>query len=315
MMKLSDLLKFLLYGLPAVDPDTGGPVDEPASPDGDEASSFDMDDLLDDAEGGDETPPEESSAAPVEPVEPPAEPAAPPATPVEPAPAAPPQEPPAQPAAPAVTPATPPQEPQQPAPPPQPTAEEMRQRQEAQRAEFQKSLVGLYKPGVDAIAEQLRDDPATVLPNLLAQLHIEILNSAVPAILQQVPQIVQSFNQRQQVQQTTEAKFFEAWPQLNARKSEVLPLISRFGAAFRQTNPQATTDEWIQNVGAMAMVALKVPLEAPAAPTATPAAPAAPAGGYQPAVPGGGGPGPGAKPPQLGTFETLAEEFLQEDSL
>lgn len=310
-------------GPPAADP-PADPGAAPAEPDADASTSGDDDNTDPNADwlkddDADETPPEpdaepaptaqppvakkepEPAAAAPAPDKPPVAaeaPVTPPAEPTTPTPAV--QETPPQPAA------TPPK--------PQPTEAERQAAAEKQRADFRTSLVGLYKPEVDKVADKILEEPSEVLSGLAAELHMRVVESAVSGIMAQLPQYIGGYLQQQRDTEANETKFYQAWPQLAERKQDAAAVIGRFGAAYRQAHPGATMEDWIREVGAMTMVAMKIQPQAatPTPQAATPSTPQAATAGFSPAQPGsGGGPVGTAKP--LNEWEELQQEFLQED--
>lgn len=129
-------------------------------------------------------------AAPVTPVTPPvAAPVVPPVA-ATPEPPKPPVVEPAKPApAPAaVVPPTPPVAPVvAPAAPPEKTPEQLQADVAARRQEFRSSLVKLYEPTTKDKGGLLLTEPEKVLPELAAELHMQVLESAVYGIMAQVP--------------------------------------------------------------------------------------------------------------------------------
>lgn len=300
-------------------PDGGGgaaPVETPPAapapePGGSKeaASELPVDELLaPDDDTGTEAPPQEPPSL----VKPPEAPAAAPAPeavkPPEAAPAAEPAKaPPAAPEKPVA------QEPQQPAPPPAPeapqlSAEQMAEQAAKRRADFKKSLVNLYQPSVAENADKLISEPAEVLSNLAADLHMQVLESAVHGIMAQIPQIVAGHLQAIKAAEENEKAFFSTWPQLAEKRGEAMPLIQRFGNIYRQSNPAASKEDFIREVGSMVMVSLKIP--AAAAPAQEP--PQAPTP-FSPAMPGASGGQP--TPPKPKTeWEVLQEDFMKDDA-
>jgi hypothetical protein len=254
-------------------------------------------------------------AAPVTPVTPPAvapvvppvvatpEPPKPPVVePAKPAPAPAVAKPPTPPVVPAVVPPV--------APVVEKTPEQLQADIAARRQEFRSSLVKLYEPTTKDKGGLLLTEPEKVLPELAAELHMQVLESAVYGIMAQVPQIVQNVIAMQHTTERNEASFFAAWPQLAAKKVEAMPLITRFAPIYRQANPSASMEDFTREVGSMVMVALRI------APTgAVEPPPATPPAVFAPAVPGAGGAPPTGTPAPKNQWEQLQEEFLQEDRM
>jgi hypothetical protein len=258
----------------------------------------------DEPPGEGETPPEPSTeggegdkppelAAPAEP--PPAEPT-PPAEPVlDPSQAAelPPAEPPA-------------------AAPPEPSAED--------RIEWRKGAIEKvqehYKGQLDN--DEMRDllltEPEKALPQILANAYMDMYDSLMGGVTQSMPAHVQNIIRQQKESAANEAAFFDEYPALKeayAESEEKQGIINRAVQTYRQMNPQATSQQAIKEAGAMAMVALRIPVPgaeaSPPRPTDKGFAPAAPGGGTQ-----GGTP---PAPKELNEFEKLAQEFVDDEEV
>jgi hypothetical protein len=248
---------------------------------------------------GEEPPP---PAEPAKPVPPPAEPPKPePTTPTEPVKAEPPAaEPPK---------AEPPAEPK-PAepPPPQRTAEEERAEREKRRNEYHENLVKLYEISKED-AEALDLTPAAVLPKLAANMHIHMVESVIPAIMQQIPRVIENVMLQRTQRDENEKQFYSAFPQIDRSNAIHRQTVERLLGNYLSLNPAADRQTAIREVGAAAMVALRIPYESPGT-EPPPAAPPQPTS--TPAVPGGGSGSP-PRPRTPGLFEQLTEEFSQED--
>lgn len=153
----------------------------------------------------------------------------------------------------------------------------------------------------------LQTEPDKVLPKLAANLYLDVFEAVVKTVQGMMPSQVQNVMQTQTVNQKNETDFFGAWNKLDRGNAEHTNMLTRIGTAYRQLNPQATKEQFIQEVGAQAMVALRIPLEADApstvAPAPAPHRPAAPAAHSQPA----------AKGKELNEYEQLANELLEDD--
>lgn len=257
---------------------------------------------------------------------------APPAAPQQPQPAA---APPAQPAQPVQAPvaAEPPVQPQPqvmepppqvaPQPAPAPTAQpaqpaaDVAQAYAQQREQWLSHLERAYTPDQEAI-ELLQSEPEKALPKALAQVHARAAEETSQYVLGQVHQLVGAAVKQQLEVMRHEAQFYRSWPQL--RNPAYAQTVSTVGYAFRQMNPQATPEQFIQQVGAQASVALGLPIgqQAGARPQAAPAAQPAPSPqavqqqfrptgpSYQPAPSGVAAP-PTAAPQLVGVEKDLAE--------
>lgn len=143
-------------------------------------------------------------------------------------------------------------------------------------------------------AEEVTTDPATAIPKLMARVFIEAMGTIQRQIQTFVPPIIQ----RQQVQQKqawdAEQKFYAAFPQL-PRSADADKVVDQIALAYRKAFPDASLEETIADVGALAMQKLKIAPAAVAPKKGNGAAkpPAPPA--FQPAV---GGVSAGAVAPE-----------------
>lgn len=107
--------------------------------------------------------------------------------------------------------------------------------------------------------ELFAEDPGAVLANLAADLYLDIFDSVSNGLRSQMPGMLQGLMQQQKAQAAHEQSFYGAWPQL--AKAEYKPTIDRITAAFRQQNPNIDSATAVQEIGAQAWVALRLPLE------------------------------------------------------
>ena len=107
-------------------------------------------------------------------------------------------------------------------------------------------------------ARRFEADPAATLPELAAQLHVRVYDAVFASIQQMIPQMVEAVLAQRERVQSFEQRFFERWPQLREHKATV----ERFLQAYRMAVPTASEDELIRNVGAQAVIALQLPIEA-----------------------------------------------------
>jgi hypothetical protein len=189
--------------------------------------------------------------------------------------------------------------PAQPAQPPQPSYDELR---EAARKELEVRY-SLSKEDADAMISE----PETVIPRLMSQMYLDVYDNVLRSMQVFLPQMVQHVNSQDVVQQRDENDFYTAWPKL--REHGVA--VAQVGRTYRQLNPMATKEQFIQDVGLHASIALKVPVESPLL-TAQAAKQAPPATSQNPPyVPPRGAPSipPAVRQPSKGMFGELAEEW------
>lgn len=292
-----------------------------------EALDLPGEDVAPDATG---IPPAEPPPAVVPPVETPPTPETPPAA-ETPAPETPPAgtEPP--PVTEPVTPETPPVEPPPETPPvetppvePPPVSEEMPAPtpespvvdMETQRRQWQEDRVKYeaelekYFAFSEEDAEKLREAPDEVLPKLAAKIYLDTYQTVMNGMYKVMPQVVAAVVQQRQAREELTQSFYGKWPDLN--KPEYAKVIATVSATYANLKPQATQDEVLQEVGEMAMAALKLGVT-PVVETPPPATP--PVKPFSPATPGGGGTPPTQAPVKpSNVFTEISEEMTDDDS-
>lgn len=173
--------------------------------------------------------------------------------------------------------------------------------------------------------ERFQEEPEKVLANLAARLHFDVTAHVLTQVQRQLGPAFESFMQAREAHTESASRFFEAWPQLKDQDQGVL---TRIGKAYRDNNPQAPEDQFIREVGAAAMLALRVPFDAPGnqeqpaqpngngaqAPAPASAAAPNPQEPSRPFVPAGGAPPAPSSAPDAGksTFEALDQELFEE---
>lgn len=245
------------------------------------------------------TAPEETGAA-TPPSAPPA-PEATPATPVVPPVAEPtqvPQQPPAEPRPEAVAPVAAPTEPVAPAAPvvpevPVPTAVETREQAEATLATHHYALS-------EEQAAELDENIAVAVPKMMARVYMDSVTNTLAHVLQNLPGLVDNVLSQREVVQASEESFFASWPKLRDQRETV----TNIAQVYRQLHPAASSEQFIREVGAQTMVALKISVDE--VPAELPVAKA------QPFVPAASSPPSSPSPPPTNPFEQMA---LEEDVL
>lgn len=150
------------------------------------------------------------------------------------------------------------------------------------------------------------EEAAKAISRLQAKTFLDSVENAALAVMQVLPQAIAQVTATQRSDQELETQFFAAWPKLD--KSEHGDTIRRLANSYRNANPKMDTETFIRDVGAQAMVALKI--ELPNTVTKAPEEPEQPAKPTPPVSQGG----PGGKPPQeKGFYEQLADEDIAEE--
>jgi hypothetical protein len=177
-------------------------------------------------------------------------------------------------------------------------------------AHYEKQLTG------EEIRDQLLTEPEKALPTILANAYMDMYDSLMGGVGQALPNHVQNLMSQQAKNQQYESEFFNTWPALKEAYTdgEKQQVIQRAIHSYRQMNPEAPVKQAIEEAGAMAMVALRIPVEgqakdaSPPPPTDKGFAPASPGGGAEIGVP------PPA-PKQLNEYEQLAQELIDDDEV
>lgn len=137
-------------------------------------------------------------------------------------------------------------------------------------------------------ADQLSTNPNKVLPQMVGELYADIYDAVVSTMRTQIPGMIQQFSTYREQVSEGENAFFTRWPELK-KKPEYSQDVQTIAATYRQLNPHVSREQFIEEVGAMAMWKLGLAGQASATlPTEpAPAAPPEPRQGrFVPAAPG-----------------------------
>lgn len=139
---------------------------------------------------------------------------------------------------------------------------------------FVKTLAeSVYQMDEDEATEALTD-PQKVLPMLAARVHVEAVQHVLGALAQILPTVVGGVLQAKQEHSQVMDEFFTKWPTLD--RTSDLGTVLELARVYRAQYPNASKDELVQKVGAMAVVQLG---KLPTIQTAQAKVPASP---YQP---------------------------------
>lgn len=191
--------------------------------------------------------------------------------------------------------------------PPVPSQEELQQHFDQWRTTAIEEAAERYALPPELVQELEEDGVSEALiknlPQWQAQIYVDSLQAAMGTLVQHLPNLIETVQTRQSLQSQQEQEFFNRWPQL---KNHV-DAVTRVAKAYRQSNPNADIETFINEVGASTMIALKLPQDGPAveAKPETPA-PFKPAG-TTPA------PAPPSKKEPSNAFEALDDEFSREE--
>jgi hypothetical protein len=180
----------------------------------------------------------------------------------------------------------------------------------AQRSHALAELEKRYALGEDDAAAMV-SEPEVVLPKIAARMYMDIFDGVMRGVMAYIPGSIQNTMRVQEKATQDESDFYKAWPALNSAQHK--GAVERMATMYRQANPQATKEAFIQDVGLLASVNLKLPLpgaQQPAAPAATQRqAPPKPGGSGVVTTPAAGRPGEG------NIFSDLADSFLADDRM
>ena len=206
---------------------------------------------------------------------------------------------------------------------PEPVAPEPDSRTEEEvSAEIQKAREAARDDLVEQFAfteeqiERFDENPSEVLSEMAADLYLDLFDSISQGLRSQMPGMVNGIIAQQKAQVAYDQQFYGSWPDL--AKTEYRSTVDRIAKTYWQENPGMEMDKAIQEIGAQAWVALRLPVEqlleaskrqevsAPRAPVTQQAHVPASAGNTTQAARA-----PAPKPSN--EFEQLADEFMIED--
>lgn len=123
------------------------------------------------------------------------------------------------------------------------------------RNEQRQVLVQRYQIS-DEDAASFITAPNEVVPNMLAELHMSVLESSVQALAGLIPNMVSQVMERQKANTAANDAFFKAWPKL--AKDEFQTPLLRMLSAYKISNPEVPQEQLIREVGAAAHLAFRL---------------------------------------------------------
>lgn len=105
--------------------------------------------------------------------------------------------------------------------------------------------------------EELDTNPGEFLSRKMAKVYLDAVTATLTQVTQFLPRMIQDVNQQSVQSNQNEEQFFQRWPKLKEHQQAVL----RTAAVYRQLNPSASMEDFINEVGAQTMVALRIPPE------------------------------------------------------
>ena len=134
---------------------------------------------------------------------------------------------------------------------------EARKTYEASRKTAIKELTARYQLSEEE-NDLLMTDPGKVLPELVARSYVDVFESVVGAVNQMLPVSVGRVQKEVQLASEYTNQFYSAWPMLQTPEGEKKVLA--IGKTYREHNRDATPEDFIQDVGVQAAIALKLPI-------------------------------------------------------
>lgn len=104
------------------------------------------------------------------------------------------------------------------------------------------------------VQAELELEPAKVIPRLMAKVYLDAMTASIGQMTMHFPRLVRLVNEQMSKEDESEGEFFKAWPKLKGKEDE----IRRFGQAWRNLNPSASAEQFVNEVGAGVMVALRL---------------------------------------------------------
>lgn len=155
--------------------------------------------------------------------------------------------------------------------------------------------------------DELDVNPADFISKAMSRVYLDAVTASLTQIAAHLPRMVQSINDQSTHANKHEEAFYQKWPQLKVHHDKVL----RMGAAYRQMNPEATVEDFINEVGAQTLVSLRISPDSQANGNGQVQAQAAPAAskGFKPASSSASG---GSVTPQKNVFAELADQFEED---
>lgn len=184
--------------------------------------------------------------------------------------------------------------------------EEVRANYQRNRDEMQNNLAKTHYAMSEEQVTRLDTGDASLIPEIAAKVYMDAVTGAVAHMLTSMPQLVQQVLDQSKTDDDFNGKFYAANPGLDPASHGVM--IQQFGQAYRQVMPQASPEEFIRDVGAQVMVALRIPPpgQPPLAEASIAAAP--------PFIPAGtGSQGGGIVVPHINPFDALTKSMEEGD--
>jgi len=185
------------------------------------------------------------------------------------------------------------------------TPEQIAQRYSQWRGQTEDLLAKHHYAFTQEQIDEMDVNPGEFISKAMSRVYLDAVTATLTQVTQHLPRMVEQINQQAANSVKSEDTFYERWPKLKDHADTVL----RVAAVYRQLNPTASTEDFVNEVGAQTMVALRLTPEDMGIQTQKPNGKQAPA--FRPAssTPAGGAQSP-AQTPNI--FAQLADEFEEE---
>ena len=159
-------------------------------------------------------------------------------------------------------------------------------------------------------ADLLVTDPNKVVPELLAQMHLNVLSHALRLVQQTLPQQFTAHTERAMAEQKLNDQFAAAFPDLSLADKSINQAVTQAVSLVKTQIPNATMEEKLQRVGALTRALLGKPAPAPQAQQQVQQRAPAP----RPVSPSRTAPAArGVKAPVENQWAGLVDEFLRDE--
>lgn len=102
--------------------------------------------------------------------------------------------------------------------------------------------------------DEFEENPAAFIPKAMSRVYMDSISAAFNQFTNYLPRMVGMVLEQRESMNAAEKAFFDKWPDLLNHRDAVL----RLGQAYRSANPSASMDDFINEVGAQTMVALRL---------------------------------------------------------
>lgn len=183
-----------------------------------------------------------------------------------------------------------------------PTPEQITEYYRTWRGNTEKVLAETHYKLSQEQVDELDADPVAALPKFMAKVYLDAVTATLAQMNAHLPRMVGQINAASKDSEKREMKFYEKWPSLNTEENQ--KVVLRLGSAYKTSNPTATVEQFIDEVGAQAMVTLRLPMPMQANGNGNVPPPAKP---FKPAA--STPPSTGASPPPKNAFEAFNDTF------